>query len=314
MCSFCANCEIFEIFISELRVDEKSMTRRNCAIMRSFLLRPLRQMARCVPEITLLMARRRLEDAAPSLKFGLNAARRNQTKRALRRCQSVEDYMSFARQFLGVGAVQSVSEIEGALRYLQSERPRHVCEIGTEHGGTNLLLGHALNSVELLLGVDLYVKHAPHLRALKPKYQELHLVNGSSYAPLTIEKVARILNGRLLDVLFIDGDHRYEGVKQDFLHYRQFVRADGFILFHDIVPDKQARFHQPTTSWAGGVPLLWHRLKEFYEHQEFVQNSQQDGLGIGVLRYDSSVNLPDEFINSQDDAAIYSALTFEKTV
>lgn len=33
---------------------------------------------------------------------------------------------------------------------------------------------------------------------------------------------------------FINGDHRYEGVKQGFLCYRHFGRQDGIILFHDI--------------------------------------------------------------------------------
>lgn len=274
----------------------------------------LRPFLSLVPPTTRLIARRRLEDAAPSLLFRCNAARRNKVKRALKKCHSVEDYIAFTRRYLGVGSIQRLREIEGALAYLQSEKPRHVCEIGTEFGGTNLLLGHALSGVELLFGVDLYVKHAPHLRALKPQNQELHLVNGSSYAPQTINRVAKHLNGRQLDVLFIDGDHNYEGVKQDFLGYRQFVRDGGLILFHDIVPDRKARFGEETTSWAGGVPLLWHRLKEFYPHREFVEDSQQDGLGIGVLRYSAGVKLPEEFINSRDDAAIYKALTFEKTV
>lgn len=282
--------------------------------MRSFLLRPLRRVLHLMPETTLLRARRRLEDAGPALAFQLSAARRRKAQRAVNRCKSVEEYMAFARQYLGVGSVQRWREIEAAVAYLQSENPYCICEIGTEHGGTNLLLGRALTNVELLLGVDLYVKHAPHLRAFKPKKQELHLVNGASCAPQTIERIARLLNGRLLDVLFIDGDHSYEGVKQDFLCYRQFVREDGLILLHDIVPDKQARYGEPTTSWAGGVPLLWHRLKAYYSHCEFVEDPQQDGLGIGALRYSSSVALSEEFIHSEDDTMVYPTLTFEKTV
>jgi cephalosporin hydroxylase len=254
----------------------------------------------------------------PSLLFLSNAARRRQTQRELRGCNNVEELLAFTQRHLGTGSIQRVREIEGALWFLQEELKDQtslaVCEIGTEYGGTNLLLGHALPRVELLIGVDLWVKHAPHLQAFRPPNQELHLVNGSSYDPRTVARLASLLNGRLLDVLFIDGDHRYEGVKQDFLHYRHFVRGGGFILFHDIVPDANARFGQSTTSWAGGVPLLWHRLKEWYPHHEWVQDPQQDGLGIGALRYDPAVELPDEFINSRDDASIYPTLTFEKTV
>lgn len=36
-----------------------------------------------------------------------------------------------------------------------------------------------------------------------------------------------------IDVLFIDGDHRYEPVKRDFNEWFPFVKEGGFILFHD---------------------------------------------------------------------------------
>jgi hypothetical protein len=36
-----------------------------------------------------------------------------------------------------------------------------------------------------------------------------------------------------LDVLFIDGDHTYEGVKADFLRHEPNVKKGGVILFHD---------------------------------------------------------------------------------
>ena len=43
-----------------------------------------------------------------------------------------------------------------------------------------------------------------------------------------------------LDVLFIDGDHTYEGVKDDFLSYSPLIRRGGIVAFHDIAehPEK----------------------------------------------------------------------------
>ena len=43
------------------------------------------------------------------------------------------------------------------------------------------------------------------------------------------------LAGRPLDVLFIDGDHSYDGVASDFAAYGPLVRQGGLIGFHDIV-------------------------------------------------------------------------------
>lgn len=36
-----------------------------------------------------------------------------------------------------------------------------------------------------------------------------------------------------IDILFIDGDHRYEAVKQDYALFSPFVRKGGLIIFHD---------------------------------------------------------------------------------
>ncbi len=36
-----------------------------------------------------------------------------------------------------------------------------------------------------------------------------------------------------IDVLFIDGDHTYEGVKKDYNNWISSVKSGGHILFHD---------------------------------------------------------------------------------
>ena len=61
------------------------------------------------------------------------------------------------------------------------------------------------------------------------------------YAPTrtnseTLEAARGALEGRQVDVLFIDGDHAYDGVKRDYEMYGSLVRDGGVIAFHDIVP------------------------------------------------------------------------------
>ena len=38
-----------------------------------------------------------------------------------------------------------------------------------------------------------------------------------------------------IEVLFIDGDHSYEGAKADYERWRAFLRPGGHLLFHDAV-------------------------------------------------------------------------------
>ena len=46
--------------------------------------------------------------------------------------------------------------------------------------------------------------------------QDLKFVVGDSHKKETFNFLKKILNGKLIDFLFIDGDHTYKGVKQRF--------------------------------------------------------------------------------------------------
>jgi predicted O-methyltransferase YrrM len=100
------------------------------------------------------------------------------------------------------------------------------------------------------------------------------------------KKLERILKGKRFDMLFIDGDHSYEGVRRDHEQYESLVRDGGLIAFHDIVPDQRdaegVLLHE--NCYAGGVHRYWAEIKDQYSHWEFVESWNQNGFGIGVLR------------------------------
>ena len=62
---------------------------------------------------------------------------------------------------------------------------------------------------------------------------EVELIKGNSTNNDTINELKKKLEGNKIDVLFIDGDHSYEGVKKDFLNYSDFVRSNGLIILDD---------------------------------------------------------------------------------
>jgi len=84
-----------------------------------------------------------------------------------------------------------------------------------------------------------------------------------------------MLADRPLDVLFIDGDHSYGGVKADWEMYGPLVAPDGLIAFHDIVP------HRPETECE--VYTLWQELKTRFAHREIIANIGQSWGGIGII-------------------------------
>jgi cephalosporin hydroxylase len=225
-------------------------------------------------------AKKFVADLYPSMALMFNRRRRNEIVNEFARCSTVAECMGFTQRYMGAGSCQIPWEIESAIKLISETRPRVMCEIGTFEGGTSLLFSKFLKTLDLLLCVDLYVKNKQMLRLLAPAGQKLLFIEMSSHSTSAVDAIAQLLDGRKIDVLFIDGDHRYEGVKQDFENYKKFVRDGGLILLHDIVEDNGRG-----RAWAGGVPKLWQELRSHFPYQEFICEQGQSGFGIGVLTY-----------------------------
>jgi predicted O-methyltransferase YrrM len=189
------------------------------------------------------------------------------------------------------GLCQVRSEIEALVSFVSVHNPRVAGEIGTRDGGNTFLFMHALSHVERYVGMDLAVRNRQKLLASRRRGQRAQLFSGNSQTTEMRDRVRQYLEGDLFDFLFIDGDHRYEGVKADFLNYRSLVRPGGLIAFHDIVKGQATSEEMGGGNvWAGGVPRFWQELKPSYEHREFVENREQTGFGIGVMVYQPTSN------------------------
>lgn len=203
------------------------------------------------------------------------------------RVATVEQAVSLAFDFRSCGTriapIQIRAEITQLLQVLAEDPPRRLFEIGTAGGGTFFLFTHVAAEEGLLISADLplgpfggYPKWRGKLiRSFTRGNQRAHLLAADSHSPDTLCKVQQLLNGSQLDFLFIDGDHRYEGVKADFQMYSPLVRPRGLIGFHDIVPG-------PAEA-VGGVPVFWQELRKEHPVREFVTDWNQGGYGIGLV-------------------------------
>lgn len=179
------------------------------------------------------------------------------------------------------------SEVHQFLLLAQELRPGVVVEIGTSLGGTLFLLTRVARPDATLLSVDVssprdlsfgggnVVRRGPFYESFAVANQRVHFVAGDSHEPSTRALIEQRLEGRAVDLLFIDGDHSEAGVEQDFELYRDLVRPGGLIAFHDIV--------EGPPELVGGVPAFWRKVKT-PSAREFVADAYQGGYGIGVLR------------------------------
>ena len=189
-----------------------------------------------------------------------------------------------------IGMTQQRSEILSLATLVRELCPERVLEIGTSRGGTFYLWTRLAGDEATLISVDLPPSWAlddPEealtrkvFKSFRRGEQVLHFVRLDSHLAETRCEVVAALAGTPLDFLFIDGDHSYEGVRRDFLDYGPLVRPGGLVAFHDILPH--------SAGFAGGVPRYWAEIREGYQGIELVEDCQQDGFGIGVVRVPSS--------------------------
>jgi cephalosporin hydroxylase len=205
----------------------------------------------------------------------------------------VENWVGLVARFnyagITVESWQIASEMAALMRILETEPPQTVLEIGTASGGTFFLLTRVASPDALLVSVDLpqggfgggYAVWRGRLyRSFARERQRVELVRGDSHAEVTHDRIRRLLDGRLVDFLFVDGDHTYEGVGRDFDDYAPLVRAGGLIAFHDIVPGGPGKHGDP-----GGVPRFWQEVKASYaEVTELVADWEWGSCGIGLVR------------------------------
>lgn len=227
-----------------------------------------------------------LEEKMRALAFRLSGSDQGPLNEQYLSCTNFERLFQFACDVLGPH--QKRSEIERFLQFAISKNPKTALEIGMAQAGTSFLLKESISSLTLLMGIDIYLHNVFILEAFNKRGCHLQFFEGSSTEPAIKNGVIDALAGRKLDLLFIDGDHSYDGVKTDFQNYRDLVCDGGLIVFHDICEDCQTKHGIQSENYTGGVPQFWMEIKDSFEHYEFVDQADQDGFGIGCLVYKST--------------------------
>lgn len=204
---------------------------------------------------------------------------------------SLEEMLAVPVQFRGRGYYASLelrqnqAELIALAGFLRGRELKRVCEIGTFRGGSLFIWCQLASRDAHVISVDLAGslfsgghrrRSLPFFHSFRQPRQRLDFVRGDSHAPAVRAQVAALLGDQRLDLLFIDGDHTYEGVKKDFEDYGPLVRPGGLIAFHDIVRNDA----KPEIK----VWQLWQEIKQQRESVEFVDpDSRAPRMGIGVV-------------------------------
>lgn len=199
-----------------------------------------------------------------------------------------------------------ITELAKLVQSRITSTPFNVLEIGTKFGGTFYIWNKLVqeHGEGMCISIDMSdgglhggisdEEMDKRDRWFNERFNNCSFIRGNSHHVKTVGSLRYLLGPQvfsgyydprgtvdedyqILDFLFIDGDHTYEGVKQDFEMYSPFVKSGGIIALHDINDTQRHRNRNVYVS------KFWNELVEFglYETKEF--NSNLDWAGIGLI-------------------------------
>jgi len=191
----------------------------------------------------------------------------------------VSEAAALAAEAVRGGASQKASELAPLIETLLELDPKVILEIGSSDGGT-LRCWRLVAPRAFILSVSL--PDGPYGGG-HPRDVDAHVIAGDSHDMSSYELVIGALDGRMVDFLFLDGDHTFSGIRSDYHCYGPLVRRGGIIALHDILPHvgdtvQVDRFWERLKS----MPATYSRVDEHVSPDELRAEYGQWG-GIGVV-------------------------------
>lgn len=133
--------------------------------------------------------------------------------------------------------LQRSRETQAMIAMARRIRPKVVMEIGADKGGG---FYHWVKAFVPMLeaAIAIEIRGCPYREAFAEMFPELPILylEESSYAFSTAYEVSKFLDGRKIDVLFIDGDK--DKTREDFeLYLPQMRIGGGLVMIHDVRDD-----------------------------------------------------------------------------
>ena len=149
-------------------------------------------------------------------------------------------------------AVSSMTVRQGAYLFgiIRQIRARRIVEIGRFKGGTTLIMAAAMGNHGRLWSIDLGFKES-YLnpgRSWDAMLREALAAFGLSNVEILVgdSRIIEVSFDGALDLVMIDGDHSYEGVRSDFDRFGRRVRVGGAVSFDDAAGDGVFPSHEDT--------------------------------------------------------------------
>lgn len=188
------------------------------------------------------------------------------------------DKILFDSLFKSVEITQKPDEFLELLQWLEIKKNGidGIIEVGVLKGGTALFWQILLIPDGIYIGIDIDEKdYFPEIRARFNADQRMQFIKGDSASIIMVEECEKRLNGKKIDILFIDGNHSAEYIRADYLNYKDFLKSDGLIIFHDV--------HHPEYPEIGRFFNRLSKLPEYFG-MKFIGSDKPFGIGALIKK------------------------------
>lgn len=173
-----------------------------------------------------------------------------------------------------------------AYDYVCNIKPEVIVELGSHYGCSAFTFQQAIKDMDLktqFYAIDTWAgdKYTEN-DYVENIFEEYKRVQNTCFSKqnnkmmrMTFDEAAEHFEDNSIDLLHIDGSHIYEDVKHDFKVWKNKVKKEGVIFFHDIAEDV-------VLGEKMGSYFLWNEIKKDYHfYVEFMFS-----YGLGIIFFD----------------------------
>ena len=169
---------------------------------------------------------------------------------------SIRSRYSYNFDWMGVPIIQYPQDVFALQEIIWRTKPDMIIETGVARGGSLIFYASMLKllgSDHIVIGIDIDIR--PHNRAViedHPMAGRIHLIEGSSVAPETLENVARLAAPYTNPMVILDSNHSHDHVLDELRAYQNYVRAGSYLIVLDTVIEYLPNSYWTNRPWGAG--------------------------------------------------------------
>jgi cephalosporin hydroxylase len=199
---------------------------------------------------------------------------------------AAKNKLAYEIDWLGIPVIQSPEDLILMQELIFKIRPDFIIETGIAHGGGLIFYASLM---ELLgkgkvIGVDIEIReHNRKAIEAHPLFKRIELIEDSSIAQSTVEKIRKKIPSGSKVIVCLDSDHAKTHVLKELELYKEFVITDCYIVVFDTITAELVKSGIADQKYLNNSPM--EAVEEFLKiNKNFAVDKQFNKLYVSYNR------------------------------